>query len=187
MSKENKTRFVILGLLSHEPMTGYDIKKRIDSTLHYFWSASYGSIYPSLNELEKQELVTKHNQSVEGGRAKIVYEITELGREQLREWLSSPVEKDELRYETLLKLFFGKEAGYTRNLQLIEEFMKKYEKEIPVLQGAVGLLSGILEQDETHLYYMLSAMFGVKIFEAYVAWSKEATKMIKDWEEKHHE
>ncbi len=39
MGRENKTSYVILGLLSHEDLTGYEIKKRIDSTLNYFWSA----------------------------------------------------------------------------------------------------------------------------------------------------
>lgn len=31
MKLEAKTDFLLLGLLSHEPMTGYDIKKRIDT------------------------------------------------------------------------------------------------------------------------------------------------------------
>ena len=70
MVKENKTMYVILGLLSHTPMTGYDIKKRIDSTLKYFWGASFGSIYPALGELEKQKFVTRETLSNEKGREK---------------------------------------------------------------------------------------------------------------------
>ena len=48
---EKKLDCVILGLLSHEELTGYEIKRRIDSSLSYFWGASYGSIYPTLNSL----------------------------------------------------------------------------------------------------------------------------------------
>ena len=33
------------------------------------------------------------------------------GKNLLKEWLQKTVEKDELRYETLLKLFFGNETG----------------------------------------------------------------------------
>ncbi len=29
---------VILGLLSHTPMTGYEIKKRMEATMKYFWN-----------------------------------------------------------------------------------------------------------------------------------------------------
>lgn len=178
MVKENKTIYAILGLLSHTPMTGYDIKKRMDSTLRYFWGASFGSIYPALNEMEKRNLVTKQSQPNEKGREKLIYEITEEGRADLKAWLKQPVEKDELRYETLLKLFFGNEAGTENSVKLLVDFQKKYQEELPKLQGAVQVLSQILDQDETHKYYMLTAMFGVKVFEAYVEWSKEALKIL---------
>lgn len=176
--KENKTIYAILGLLSHTPMTGYDIKKRIDSTLKYFWSASFGSIYPSLNEMEQRNLVKKEALPNEKGREKFVYEITNEGRDYLRSWLLEPDVRDELRYETLLKLFFGNEAGKETSLDRIEAFRQKYEAELPKLTGAVKALSGILEEDETHKYYMLTAMFGVKVFEAYVEWAKEAAAIL---------
>ena len=178
MVKENKTMYVILGLLSHTPMTGYDIKKRIDSTLKYFWGASFGSIYPALGELEKQKFVTRETLSNEKGREKIVYAITQEGRAYLKVWLEQPVEKDELRYETLIKLFFGNEAGARNSIQHIEAFQKKFAEEIPRLKGAVNDLSGILEEDETHKYYMLTAKFGVKVYEAYEEWAKEALKIL---------
>ncbi|MDE6063639.1 MAG: PadR family transcriptional regulator, partial [Lachnospiraceae bacterium] len=72
MANERKIDMVILGLLSHEPLTGYDIKKRIDGAIRFFWKGSFGSIYPALNAMEKDGLVTKENSS-ESGREKIVY------------------------------------------------------------------------------------------------------------------
>ena len=45
MANKKKMDYVLLGLLSHEPMTGYEIKKRLDTTLRFFWGGSYGSIY----------------------------------------------------------------------------------------------------------------------------------------------
>ena len=106
MATEKKIDCVILGLLSHEELTGYEIKKRMDTTLKYFWSASYGSIYPALNDLVSRGLATKR-EDTNSKRNKLIYTITENGRDYLKNWLSLPAEKDELRYETLLKLFFG--------------------------------------------------------------------------------
>lgn len=37
MAIEKKSDCVILGLLSHEDLTGYEIKKRMDTALKYFW------------------------------------------------------------------------------------------------------------------------------------------------------
>ena len=43
MANEKKINYVILGLLNHESLTGYEIKKRIDHSLKFFWSGSFGA------------------------------------------------------------------------------------------------------------------------------------------------
>ena len=47
MAKERKIDMVILGLLSHEDLTGYEIKKRMDGAISFFWKGSFGNIYPA--------------------------------------------------------------------------------------------------------------------------------------------
>ena len=79
MANEKKIDCVILGLLSHEELTGYEIKKRMDTTLKYFWSASYGSIYPALNDLVHRGLAAKR-EDTNSKRKKLIYTITEPGR-----------------------------------------------------------------------------------------------------------
>lgn len=177
MANDKKMDQVILGLLSHESLTGYEIKKRIDTMLKYFWSGSYGSIYPTLSALVTDGFVTK-NETVENGRDKIIYTITDAGRYHLKEWLAIPVAKDELRYETLLKLFFGSVAGTKISLEHIENFEEKIKNELTILRGAVMALEGILQEDD-HKYYFLTALFGVKSYEAYLDWCEEAKKILK--------
>lgn len=177
MATEKKIDQVILGLLSHEPMTGYEIKKRMDTTLKFFWSASYGSIYPTLNTLEKDKKVTKVEMT-ENGRDKVIYSITEEGKDTLKEWLAMPVVKDELRYETLLKLFFGSEVGTAITANHIQNFEAKIKLELPFLKASVKQLKE-LNSEEDHQYFMLTAMFGVKVYEAYLEWCKEAKVILK--------
>lgn len=74
MAIEKKSDCVILGLLSHEDLTGYEIKKRMDTALKYFWGASYGSIYPALGDLVKRGLASKRD-GAENNRNKIIYSI----------------------------------------------------------------------------------------------------------------
>lgn len=52
-----KTRYVILGLLNEEPLSGYDIKKIIDIRMSFFWQESYGQIYPELSKLREEGLI----------------------------------------------------------------------------------------------------------------------------------
>lgn len=177
MATEKKIDCVILGLLSHEDLTGYEIKKRMDTALKYFWGASYGSIYPALGDLVERGLATKRD-GAENGRSKIIYSITEAGREYLRTWLALPTEKDELRYETLLKLFFGRDGGVEQAIDHINVFQEKIEKELPYLLEAEKNLKNILDMDETHKYYLLTVEFGIKSYKAYLEWCKEAKEML---------
>lgn len=179
MANAKKMDCVILGLLSHEPMTGYEIKKRIDSTLHFFWSGSFGSIYPTLNQLEKDGKVTKENIS-QNGREKISYSITEFGKESLKDWLYKPSEKDELRYETLLKLFFGNETGLNSMNKHIERFENKCKSELAILNMFAKNLEKALDND-THKHYYLTVKFGIKTYESYLNWCIEAKEQIKEW------
>ena len=182
MANSKKMDYVLLGLLSHESMTGYEMKKRLDTTLRFFWGGSYGSIYPTLNRLETEGKVTKEDIS-SNGREKISYSITEYGKEILKQWLRKPVEKDELRYETLLKLFFGNENGFEGAKEHIERFEEKCRSELVVLNMFAESLKKYLEND-THKYYYLTVRFGINTYEAYLKWCKEAKEQIKEWEKK---
>lgn len=179
MANEKKMDCVILGLLSHESLTGYEIKKRMDTTLSFFWSASFGSIYPTLNSLVNDGMVTKLA-TVENGRDKVFYTITDVGKEYLKKWLALPVTKDELRYETLLKVFFGDETGSSVTLEHILNFEAKIKGDLPYLKGAVNKLTEILDDEEAHKYFLLTSMFGEKVYEAYLEWCEYAKKILGD-------
>ena len=179
MANEKKIDCVILGLLSHEELTGYEIKKRMDTTLKYFWSASYGSIYPALTDLVNRGLATKRK-NTENKRNKLIYTITDNGRDYLKEWLTLPVEKDELRYETLLKLFFGKEQDTEQALSHIKAFEDKIKNELPYLLETEKVLKDYLDDDTAHKYYLLTVEFGIKTYRTYLEWCEEAKNILME-------
>lgn len=179
MANAKKMDCVILGLLSHESLTGYEIKKRMDTALKFFWSASYGIIYPTLNNMVNDGMVTRL-ETTDNGRDKVIYTITDVGGEYLKKWLTLPVTKDELRYETLLKVFFGGEIGSDVTLEHIHNFKSKIISELPYLQGTVNKLSKIQNDEEAHKYFLLTAMFGERMYEAYLKWCSDAEKILGD-------
>ena len=44
-------KYVILGLLTQKPMTGYEIKQKFEGALSEFWYANHSQIYPELKRL----------------------------------------------------------------------------------------------------------------------------------------
>ena len=72
-------KLVVLKLVSQEPTHGYALMKRIEELTETDWCPSPGSIYPALQELEKEELITVHDE----GRRRL-YAITPKGEEMLK-------------------------------------------------------------------------------------------------------
>jgi DNA-binding PadR family transcriptional regulator len=67
---------IVLRVLREKPMHGYEIIRNLEERSHGMWRPSAGSIYPTLQLLEEQELVTSNEES-----GKKVYSLTKAGRE----------------------------------------------------------------------------------------------------------
>ena len=100
-------KYAILGLLNQKELTGYDLMKQFESTLCEFWSAKHSQIYPELKKLTDEGSIAYKTEPSENGSEKKLYHITDAGRTDFMDWLSSetktqPTPKDISR----LKIFF---------------------------------------------------------------------------------
>src|SRR5881227_589533 len=73
-------KYVILKLLKDKPRHGYEVMKELEERLHGCYSPSPGTVYPTLQWLEDEGLVSA--KEVDG---KKVYEITDAGSRFLEE------------------------------------------------------------------------------------------------------
>jgi DNA-binding PadR family transcriptional regulator len=71
-------RLAILSLLGDGPKHGYELIKALEARSGGLYRASAGTVYPTLQQLEDEDLVTSDQQ--EGKR---VYRVTEAGRDEL--------------------------------------------------------------------------------------------------------
>lgn len=71
-------------------MSGYDIRHNLRMSLDSLWAASYGQIYPALHKLAEEGLI-RPVQEATGSRERIVYHLTDEGRQVFRDWLLEPV------------------------------------------------------------------------------------------------
>lgn len=89
--------FAVLGLLREAPMHGYELRKRLNTSLGIFRAFSYGTLYPCLKTLVANGWLIEEPgsapedalaASLAGRRAKIVYRLTAEGKEHFEELLS---------------------------------------------------------------------------------------------------
>lgn len=127
MAKEKKTKFVILGFLLNDSLSGYEIGEMIKQSTDNFWQESDASIYPTLKVLTGEQLVSAEPVYV-GKRKKEVFTITHAGRKAFLEWFKRSPGPDQHRIEFLLKLFFTDEATVEHMRQHCDQKLRELKK-----------------------------------------------------------
>jgi DNA-binding PadR family transcriptional regulator len=97
-------KYAILGFLSWQPLTGYDLKKLIRESPTHYWSGNNNQIYRTLVELHNEELVTREIEHQDDSPSRKIYTITESGRAELREWARSYPDLPEWKVPFLVQL-----------------------------------------------------------------------------------
>jgi len=100
-------RHTILGFLSIQPMSGYDLKRYFEASVRHFWTADQAAIYRALAELTSEQLV-EHERVTQTTRPdRKVYRLTGDGLTALDTWLAIPALPVPRREPLLVKLFFA--------------------------------------------------------------------------------
>src|SRR5215469_12055310 len=76
--ESGEVRLAILSLLGDGPKHGYQLMKDLEERSGGLYKASAGSIYPTLQQLEDEDLIRSDHQN-----GKRVYSLTDAGREEL--------------------------------------------------------------------------------------------------------
>lgn len=182
MPRSNKTKYAILGFLSYQPMSGYDLKKKIENSVSYFWSESYGQIYPILKKMKEEGLVEKTVKKSKGRPDRYVYSITETGMKKLVNWLKESVDYNygSERNEMLLKLFFGSKILPDFNIKHILRHKERCKQLIRVYTEIEQKLKEEKKDDPDFIYWMITLSHGKHRLQAAIAWCDEAISLIKE-------
>ena len=62
-------RYALLGLITHQPRHGYDLKYELEKALGGNWEVNFGQIYTTLSRLERDGMIAT-GEEVEDGRGK---------------------------------------------------------------------------------------------------------------------
>jgi DNA-binding PadR family transcriptional regulator len=109
------TSYAVLGLLSVRSWTTYELAKQVQRSLKWFWPRAERKLYDEPKALVADGLATAR-QEFTGQRPKTVYEITDEGRQALREWLGQAPAPPATEFEGMLKLFFA-DSGSLEQLE----------------------------------------------------------------------
>lgn len=141
---------VSLAVLAEGPLHAYVLKKRIDMGLGKMLAVSEGSLYPLLRGLEGRGSIAGHMEAAENGRPdRVVYEITEAGRDELARRLAEPLQDGPLgQTDFYVRVACFRHLAPEDRTRLVLERRSRVEGEIVGLlaaRDAVAAFPGHLE------------------------------------------
>jgi DNA-binding PadR family transcriptional regulator len=127
-------KFPVLGFLMDAELTGYDLKRRFQESVGFFYRVSDGSLYPALKKLARDKLVTMHTER-NGKRARKVYAITPLGRQHFLKMLAEPSPPVFVHDEGQVKIYFGHHnpSAAMAHMQRMREFDQMWARQLATL------------------------------------------------------
>lgn len=174
-------KHAILGLVSREDMSGYDITSEFKKAIGQFWSAKHSQIYVELKNLLNDDLITQYIEMSGAKLEKKMYKLTEKGKMELEKWLldmdnSVETEKDVFA----LKVYFLKdipEKGvlFKNQLKIKKDKLLYLKEQFNLLFGAEKNPRDLNTEELGHYLVLTKAIYRE---EAYICWLNKSLDLI---------
>jgi hypothetical protein len=110
--------------------------------------------------------------------------LTEKGWDALREWLAEPAEYTVGRIEILLKLFFGRQAAVSTNIEHVWQFRALQAALLHKYAEIEKHINQVCLDDTERLYSLITLNYGRRESEALIDWCDETLAILNTMAEK---
>lgn len=175
--------YVILGLLTWRPASGYELKREADRSVGLAWTASYSHIYPELKRLADEGYVRGERVPGRDAPDKVVYALTERGQAALDRWVGTPAALPPVRDEALVKLFFANPADPEPALAQLDTLERQHAARLALYEGvgARAREEGWNRATAQFQFVVLDAMLEAE--RAWLRWIFQARADIEEFRE----
>ncbi|AHH20955.1 putative transcriptional regulator, PadR family [Nocardia nova SH22a] len=165
----------LLVSLSERDGSGYELARRFDKSIGFFWSATHQQIYRVLKRMEERGWVSCEAVAQDGRPDKKVYTVSDDGRAELARWIAEPTDDvGPLRSELGVKIraaAYGDPAALCaevarhreQHAQRLELYRLMEKKDFPAPDRLTG----------TALHQYLVLRGGIRVESGFVEWCDE--------------
>jgi len=174
-------KFIILGYLSWQPMTGYDIKKIVAESEILPWSANNNQIYRALVQLYKDEWVTKTIEEQSGAPNRHIYTITAEGLQELKIWVGSEPESPHTKKSFLNQLLWADCLSTQEIDELLEAYLNAVGEKVFFLRVQADRKPNMPERTsrESYLWEMIHKNW-IAQYEAELEWVRQIRQGLSE-------
>jgi PadR family transcriptional regulator AphA len=173
----------ILGFLSYQPMSGYDLKKLFDQSVAHFWSATSSHIYKSLEGLEKKGWAEVKVIQQEDKPNRKEYHITAEGRAELHRWLVNPLPIEPVRKAWLIQIFFSHFSTNEEIISFLQSRMKQVQEHLQFLESSIHVgvdeSAWSIDIERARQFWQLTLDYGIEYYKFELDWYEKTLKAIR--------
>ncbi len=179
------TSYAVLGLLSLEPSSAYDLVRRAKMELRHFFPRAERKLYEEPKRLESLGLVVGREERT-GKRLRTVYRITREGKRALRDWFALPAAGPQFESEAVLKASLGDLTTKSRLLEALRQAEDHARQGVAEgraiaerLLNSEGAEAGL----QTGRLHVVAVMyeFVFSYFETMARWASWAQEEVATW------
>jgi DNA-binding PadR family transcriptional regulator len=173
----------LLVALRERPGSGYELARRFDRSIGFFWTATHQQIYRVLRRMQELGWVRAEVVPQDARPDKKVYEVTPAGAAELQRWIAEPVEPEPVRLALGVKV---RAAAFGNAKALREEVARQRDRHAQRLD----LFQQIEKRDfpdPRRLGPQASAQYlvlrgGIMVEKGWVDWCEEAIGVLREME-----
>ena len=175
---------VLLTSLMEKPSTGFELARRFDRSMGFFWNATHQQIYRELNGMQKKGWISTLEDEADTGRKK-TYQVEQPGRIELTEWMSKQGQPAQLREEIMVRLRAEAQLGGNSILPELHRHLKIHRDNLIVYEQIFAKdFTHADEQNRTLFIHKMILQLGIDLENGWIDWLSQLIPQLKILENK---
>lgn len=169
--------------LLEKSSSGYDLARRFDKSIGFFWRATHQQIYRELARMDAAGWIASDVAPVGQRTRKRVYRVLDAGREELMRWAQAPGDLPDMREEFAVRLRadaaigpLGLQAELRRRLALHTEKLAAYRA-----IEAHDFPGGKASTRAAALQHRILTL-GLRYEQVWLDWTQETLNVMATWD-----
>ncbi len=161
---------VLLTSLLEKPSTGIDLARRFDRSMGFFWNATHQQIYRELNGMLQKGWISTIEDEHSTTRKK-TYQVEQLGRVELANWMVEQSPPAQLREELMVRLRAEAQLGTNGVLPELERHLDIHKEKLKVYQSIFAKdFAHAHDEDRTLYIHKMILQLGIDLEIGWIKW-----------------
>lgn len=171
---------VLLTSLIEKPSSGFELAHRFDRSMGFFWIATHQQIYRELAAMQKKGWISPLKNEADTGRKK-TYQVEQLGRTELTDWMVKHTPPAQLREELMVRLRAEAQFGGNRVLPELEKHLEIHQAQLKTYQAIFekDFKNHNDDEDRTRYIHKMVLELGIELEMGWIHWLERIIPQLK--------